>query len=138
MGSNRIASSRRVESTTSTFRCFSSLYLCLLSCLEKSMTAESAFFNDPFCSNRDITIERTPHFFRPLRCIPVKIFYGVRTCGGTVSTADASIIDLCHQSFFVFVSGIDGAHLGARRMIAVHTGSGKKSRLNMRIFSLDI
>jgi hypothetical protein len=48
------------------------------------------------------------------------------------------MIDLCDESFFVDISGIDRAYLGAGRMITMHTGSGKKSRLNMRIFSFDI
>jgi hypothetical protein len=73
-----------------------------------------------------------------LRGIPIKILYGVRASGRAVSAADASVINLRHQAFFVFISGIDGAHLGTRRVIAMHTGSWKKSRLNMRVFSLDI
>ena len=102
------------------------------------MTAESAFFNDPFCSNRDVTIERTLHLFRPLRCIPIEILHSVRACGRAISAADTSIINLCYEAFFVFVSGIDGAYLGTRRMITMHTGPGKESRFNMGIFSLDI
>jgi hypothetical protein len=73
-----------------------------------------------------------------LRGIPVKVLYGVRTGGRTVSTADASVINLYNQAFFVFISGIHRADLGTRGVIAMHTGPGKKSRLHMRIFSLDI
>jgi len=73
-----------------------------------------------------------------LRCIPIEILHGVRACGRAISAANASIINLCDEAFFVLVSGIDGAYLGTRRMITVHTGSRKESRFNMGIFSLDI
>jgi len=73
-----------------------------------------------------------------LRCIPVKIFHSVRACGRAISATDASIADLRHKAFFVFISGIDRADSGTRRVIAMHARPGEKSRFNMRIFSLDI
>jgi hypothetical protein len=48
------------------------------------------------------------------------------------------VINLCDQALLVFVSGIHRTDFGTGRVIAVHTGSGKKSRLNVRIFSLDV
>jgi len=48
------------------------------------------------------------------------------------------MINLYHESLFVFVGGVDRAHLGARGVIAMHARSGKQSRLDTRIFSLDI
>jgi len=70
--------------------------------------------------------------------IPIEIFHGIGTCGGAVPAANASVINLCDEAFFVFVSSIDRAHLGTGRVITMHTGSRKKSRFDTRIFSLDI
>jgi hypothetical protein len=73
-----------------------------------------------------------------LRCIPIEILHGVRACGRAISATDATIINLGDKALFVFISRIDGAHLGTGGMIAMHAWSGKKSRLNVRIFPLDI
>jgi len=73
-----------------------------------------------------------------LRGVPIKIFYGIGACRGTIPATDASMIDLYHESLFIFVGGVDRAHLGARGVIAMHAWSGKQSRLDTRIFPLDI
>jgi hypothetical protein len=73
-----------------------------------------------------------------LRSVPIKIFYGIGAGRGTISATDASMIDLYHESLFVLVGGVDRAHLSARGVIAMHARSGKQSRLDTRIFSLDI
>jgi hypothetical protein len=102
------------------------------------MTAETAFFDDPFGSNRDVSIKRTFHFFWPLRGVPIKILDSIRTGGCAISATDASMINLCHEPFFVFVGRVDGADLGARWVIAMHARPGKQPGLDMRIFPLDI
>jgi hypothetical protein len=48
------------------------------------------------------------------------------------------VIDLGDQSFLVDIGGSDRANLGAGRIIAVHTGPGKKPSLDVRIFSFNI
>jgi hypothetical protein len=73
-----------------------------------------------------------------LRSVPIKIFYGIGACRGAISATDASMIDLYHESLFVFVGGVDRTHLSARGVIAMHARSGKQSCLDTRIFSLDI
>jgi len=70
--------------------------------------------------------------------IPIEILHGVGTCCGAVPASDAPVINLCDKAFFVFVSRIDWAHFGTRRVIAMHTGSGEKPCFDTGIFSLDI
>jgi hypothetical protein len=48
------------------------------------------------------------------------------------------MIDLCDESFFVDISGIDRAYLGAGRMITMHTGSGKEPGFDMGVFPFDV
>ena len=102
------------------------------------MVAECAFLNHPFCPDGDISIQRTFHLLRPFGWVPVKVFDRVRAGRGAVATANASVINLTHESFFVDVSSIDRADLGARRIITMHARSWKKPGLDMRILPLDI
>jgi hypothetical protein len=70
--------------------------------------------------------------------VPIEILYGIGAGGGAVSATDTPVIDLGHQPFFVFISCVDRADLGAGRVIAMHTRSGKKPRFEMRVFPFDI
>ncbi len=102
------------------------------------MAAKRAFLHHPFCSDGDISIQGTFHLLWPFGWVPVKVLDGVRAGGGAVAATDASVIDLPHQSLFIDVGRVDRANLGARRIIAMHARTGKKSGFNMRVLSFNI
>jgi hypothetical protein len=102
------------------------------------VAAKGAFLHHPFRSDGDISIKRTFHFLWPFGWVPVKVLDGVRTGSGAVPTTNTSVIDLSYKSFLIDIGCINRADLGAGRVITMHTGSRKKPRFDMRVFSLNI
>jgi hypothetical protein len=84
--------------------------------------AESALLHHSFGANGDVRAEPRLHGLRPLGRFPVELAHGVRTGGGAIPAADAARIDLRHETLVVDLRGLDGTHLGARRVVAVHAG----------------
>jgi hypothetical protein len=70
--------------------------------------------------------------------IPVEILDRVGTGRGTIPASDTPVIDLCNQTLFIDISGIDRTDFRARGMIAVHARPWKQSGFDVRIFSLNI
>jgi hypothetical protein len=102
------------------------------------VVAEGAFLHHSLRSERDIPIEGTSHLFWPFGGIPVEILYGVRASRRTVSAADATVIDLCHQSLFIDISSVDRTDLHTGGMIAMHAGPWEKPCLDVWVFPFNI
>jgi hypothetical protein len=102
------------------------------------MAAKGAFFHNPFGSKGDIPIEGPFHLLWPFRLVPIEILYGIGARRRAIAASDAAVIDLGHQPFFIFVSGIDGADFRAGGMVAVHARSREKSCFDIGIFAFNI
>jgi hypothetical protein len=102
------------------------------------VAAKGTLFNNPFGSKGDIPVEGPFHFLWPFRLVPIEILHGIGARRRAIAASDAAVINLGHQPFFIFVSGIDGTDFRAGRMVAVHARSGEKSRFDIGIFAFNI
>jgi len=102
------------------------------------MMTKRAFFDNPFCPERNISVEGALHFLGPFGFVPIKILDGVRTGCRTISAADATVIDLGNQPLFVDIGGINRTNLSARGIVTVHAGPREEPGFDTGILPFNI